>query len=571
MSNAISPADADSFSDSPVPPIAENREVISGRHFLIDVALVVGWVLLVDWLVYQIGSFFSWGILLVLAVSLLAVFRLRVANSRRSAWLATALVMLGLKLIWGGSLLQIACGLGLMVCYAMALAGYTPFMPEAIGFLGLIGVGATQRIRAYRIVKPGGSFASQQPAMSVVLPIGMVLCFATLFVLANPDLATGVGRQLRIACDSLGELLTGFSIGEAMLWLASAFLLLGLLYPARATLLVERRPAELDQVPALSEMFLAYRNTLLSMILLFAVYLVFEFATLWFRNFPENFYYAGYAHQGAFWLTAALALATIVLSAIFRGTILADGRLKSLKRLALIWSIENLLLSAAVYNRMLIYIDFNGMTQMRVIGLLGITSVVAGFVLVVVKLYRDYGFIWLLHRQLWVPLSAVVCYAILPVDWMVNRYNTAQVASGNLAPSVQIASHVVSAEGILPLIALVDCEDPKIRDGVRALLAMWSQDLKNKVSTPYMRTYGGVYRGKWHSEHNHRTPWLWINAGFSHPGRAAEKPWQSFQLSNSLLLSKLSSVQSEIDPFIEDPKARDLAIDAFFEYAYQWY
>lgn len=571
MSNTISPEEANSFTDVTVPPVLENREVVSGRQFLVDAAVVIGWVLSVDWLVYQVGTFFSWGILLVLAVSLLAVFRLRISNGRRSMGFAVALVMLGLKLIWGGSVLQIACGLCLLVCYAMALAGCTPFMPEAIGFLGLMCLGATRRLRAYRVVKPDGSFASQKPTLSVFLPIGIVICFATLFVLANPDLATSVSRQLSIAFDSLGRVLTGLNIGEAILWFASGFFLLGLLYPARAMLLAEKRPAELQQVPALSKMYLAYRNTLMSVILLFAVYLVFEFATLWFRNFPENFYYAGYAHQGAFWLTVALALATVVLSAIFRGSVLADERLKSLKRLAWVWSIENLLLSAAVYNRMLIYIDFNGMTQMRVIGLLGITAVVAGFMLVVVKLYRDYGFTWLLHRQLWVPLLAVVLYAILPVDWMVNRYNATQVNSGKLAPSVQIATHVVSAEGILPLVELVDCEDQKIRDGIRALLAMWAEDLNSSVASPYMRTYGEVYRGTWRSEFNHRTPWLQVNAGFSHPGRVTEKPWQSFQLSNYILQNNLKAVQAKIEPFIEDPKARDAAIDEFFEYAYQWY
>ena len=34
---------------------------------LIDAALVIGWVLMVDWLVYQVGSFFSWGLLFVLS------------------------------------------------------------------------------------------------------------------------------------------------------------------------------------------------------------------------------------------------------------------------------------------------------------------------------------------------------------------------------------------------------------------------------------------------------------------------------------------------------------------------
>ena len=571
MSNVANRGQTSLFSDIEDPPVIGNRAIVSGRNFLTDIALVVVWIWGVDGLVYQIGTHLAWGMLLIAAVAFLASLRFRRANYRSSSWVALTLVLLGLKLIWGGSLLQIGCGLCLLVCYAMALAGYTPFMPEAIGFIGLMCVGATQRVRAYRFVAHGSSSVAMRPALSVALPIGIVLCFGTLFVLANPDIATGVGRQFRAAFDSLGRMLTGFHVGEAVLWLSSGFLLLGLLYPAQAFLLAERKPAELEQVPELSGIYLAFRNSLLSVIVLFAVYLVFEFATLWFRTFPENFYYAGYAHQGAFWLTVALALATVVLSVIFRGPVLADGRLDSLKRLALIWSIENLLLSAAVYNRMLIYIDYNGMTQMRVVGLLGITSVVAGFMLVVVKLYRDKGFVWLLHRQLWVPAMAVLLYAILPVDWIVNRYNAAQIQSGNLAPSVQIVTHQVSAEGVLPLVALVDCEDQKIRDGVRAILAAWADDLKNNVTSPYTRTYEGVYRGNWKSKYNHRTPWLLVHAGFSHTDRAMESNWQSFQLSTYLLQGKLNSLQPKIAPLILDAKARDLAIDDFFEYAYKWY
>jgi len=208
---------------------------------------------------------------------------------------------------------------------------------------------------------------------------------------------------------------------------------------------------------------------------------------------------------------------------------------------------------------------------MRVIGLLGITSVVAGFILVVVKLYRDYGFNCLLHRQLWVPATAVLLFAILPVDRIVNLYNVAQVQSGNPAASVQIVSHQVSTEGILPLVALVDCKDQKIRDGVRAILALWAEDLKSYKGSSYMRTYTGVYRGNWQSEYHHRTPWLLVNAGFSRPGYSSKKPWQRFQLSAYLLQNTLNSMQPKIAPFTENAKARDLAIDAFFDYAYKWY
>ena len=84
---------------------------------------------------------------------------------------------------------------------------------------------------------------------------------------------------------------------------------------------------------------------------------------------------------------APLALATVVLSLIFRGRTLGDPRLPALQRLAWIWSLENGLLAITVYNRLLIYIGFNGMTRMRLVGLFGISCVVVGFALVR-KLFR---------------------------------------------------------------------------------------------------------------------------------------------------------------------------------------
>src|SRR5207244_2219651 len=94
-------------------------------------------------------------------------------------------------------------------------------------------------------------------------------------------------------------------------------------------------------------LYATFRNTLVAVIVLFAAYLGFEFKTLWFRVFPKGFYYSGYAHEGAAWLTAALALATIVLSVIFRTAVLRDAGLPRLKKLAWIWSAENLLLAVA--------------------------------------------------------------------------------------------------------------------------------------------------------------------------------------------------------------------------------
>ena len=388
MSNVDNSGSVPYFSEEAAisePRVVSKRQVVSGRPFLIDVGLIAIWILATDWLLYQVGTFLSWAVLFLFAVVLLAALRMRRVNYRSSVGVAIAILLIAAKLIWGGDWLQIVSGLGLLICYAMALTGCTPYLPEVFGFLGSMITGAFERIRSYRISNATGTNAEFKIALSLVLPVVIVMSFMTLFILANPDVVTTVTRQIRFAFDSLGRMMAGFHVGEGILWLGSGFVLLGLLYPARAFLLTEHNPTELDKPLTSSSLYGAIRNTLLSVIVLFAIYLVFEFATLWFREFPENFYYAGYAHQGAFWLTVALALATALLSMMFRGEVLSDRRLVYLKRLALIWSLENLLLSAAVYNRLLIYIDFNGMTRMRVIGLLGISAVVAGFGLVVIK------------------------------------------------------------------------------------------------------------------------------------------------------------------------------------------
>ena len=167
----------------------------------------------------------------------------------------------------------------------------------------------------------------------------------------------------------------------------------------------------------------------------------------------------------------ALGLATVVLSLIFRGTILVDPRFVRLRTLSWIWSIENLLLALAVFNRLFIYIGFNGMTRMRVVGLLGVASVVAGFLLVLQKIARNHDFTWLIRRQLWAVSFAIFLYAILPVDAFVNRFNVDCILTGNSAPSVQISVHPTSDEGFLFLLPLVNCSDEIVRDGVRAMLA----------------------------------------------------------------------------------------------------
>ena len=143
-----------------------------------------------------------------------------------------------------------------------------------------------------------------------------------------------------------------FSVFEIIVWCATFWFTGELLCPAvRRAVEASGILGDQSEPDYVHPMFAPFRNTWMTLMGLFTVYLFFEFCTLWFRKFPEGFHYSGYAHEGSAWLTVALGLATLTLSLIFRRSMMNDQRLQSLKKLAWIWSGLNVLLAASVYNQ----------------------------------------------------------------------------------------------------------------------------------------------------------------------------------------------------------------------------
>ncbi|MCA9035579.1 MAG: DUF4173 domain-containing protein [Planctomycetaceae bacterium] len=397
-----------------------------------------------------------------------------------SAALCLILVMLlalCLSMLWSGGPVQLLIAFWLMNAALMLAQGSIPFLLESFVFIaGVIPAGydmlnGIEQTWREKVLAP---VDRRQPGQSltVALPVISAFIFGIVFLLANPDLIGNVSRHLADFLEAAGRFLWKFSFAEILFWGLVIWLTAGLLRPLVGSA-TEEQPSTGDDVdqPSPHPLFSAFRNTLITLIVMFAGYLSFEFRTLWFRVFPEGFHYSGYAHEGAAWLTVALALATVMLSLIFRGAMLSDTRIGQLRRLAWIWSALNLLLAASVYNRLWIYVGFNGMTRMRVVGLLGISAVVVGFVLVLIKIRRQKNFAWLIRRQLWVPGFAVYLMALMPVDLLAHRYNVTRIMNGSLAPSVQISEHPMSVDALPQLLPLLECEDTLIREGVQSLLA----------------------------------------------------------------------------------------------------
>ncbi|WP_425617560.1 DUF4153 domain-containing protein [Anatilimnocola sp. NA78] len=491
-------------------------------------------------------------VILLLATPVILLFGSPVRQLRGSFWLiGLMLVALAARQLWLGSVLGTLVGSLLITAFVLALRGVWPTVIDSLAVgAQLLGAGAVGMASYAQIAVGFRPRVSQSQLLQVVLPAIALLVFGSVFLFANPDLVANVEARVDAFFKLLDRWMQSGLPGpaEIVFWAFAAYLVIGLLRPiiqsslsegGYARLWLERSyPFEATAVgPAASvesPLYRPIRNTLVAVIVLFAVYLVFEFQTLWFREFPQGFYYAGYAHQGAAWLTVALALSTLVLSVIFRGPLLRDERIGQLRSLAWVWSALNLILALSVYNRMSIYIDFNGMTRMRMIGLFGISTVLVGFVLVLWKIVHNRDFLWLINRQMWALAGAIYLFAITPVDTLVHGYNVRQILAGDSAPAVQISVHPISAEGYLMLLPLTKADDPIIRDGVRAMLAERQRLAERNIA------------------------------------KRADVSWTSYQMSEELLLGRLRSAQGELADW-QTPKIRAEAINRFKDYAYQWY
>ena len=515
----------------------------AGRCLVRESIAAVSAAVLCDLMLYRGEGFAGLALLFLLSPALLLLGGSAARLNRGFALTAGMILLLSLRLVWLGSVLGVIAGFTLLVASAMCLAGRRPYVLDLVAYALQAPIAGVRHLVAHaRAICQPRRRVPRLFWLNVGLPLAAVLVFGGLFVLANPDLVTScriwVDWAWHALWASLADRIPAWT--QVLVWIVAACVTIGLLRPVWKRPLLERFAtvtrdlADAEPVCAAAPLYPAFRNVLVAVIVLFAVYLVFEFKTLWFRVFPPGFHYSGYAHEGAAWLTAALALATVTLSVVFHGRILQDPRLPGLRRLAWIWSIANLVLAIAVFHRMSIYVGFNGMTRMRTIGLFGISAVVVGFLLVVWKIMHRRGFIWLLQRHLWTVAIAAYLFALTPVDALVHRYNVRRILGGDPAPSVQISVHPISSEGILVLHPLLDCHDPVIREGVRALLAERAEQAE----------------AAWQQQR--------------------QQGWTATQLADRMLVDQLRGIRSEWALYV-DPARRTEALERFHSYAYQWY
>jgi len=185
-----------------------------------------------------------------------------------------------------------------------------------------------------------------------------------------------------------------------------------------------------------------------------------------------------YAHAGTAWLTVAFVLSTIVLGALFRGPIEHDARGKLARYLAYAWAGQNFILALGTFRRITMYIAYSGLTELRIVGILGTTLATLGLAIVVYKLARRRTMLWVLRRQLDALAIAVAVFVVTPTGDLAMRYNVARIEADQYRPLLHLYEQPIRAEAVPALLPLLDHPDPVVREGVAVIVAAERERLR---------------------------------------------------------------------------------------------
>lgn len=380
--------------------------------------------------------------------------------------------------------------LGAIVAMFVAIAARCAFAPELgavlLGFVGVFALAITMRNRSTFLTDIAASFGSTfvtipqrleavvsgirkhfistkdgpRSVSHVLIPVVLVSTFVTIFALANPLVARWLG--------GLTRLLGVPTPARVVTWL---FMLFGAVLLVRPAI---RRSSALEEADTTGTTtrgaLIVARNALVPLNIVFFVYNALDVTYLWAGAPPPGVSERQYAHEGAAWLTLALALLTVIVGVMFRGSLAHDTRGKMARLLAFGWLAQGLVLAGGTFRRLAIHITTSGLSNVRILGMFGTAVVAFGLVLVGVKLLKRHSFVWLLRRQLDALVVALLGFSLLPTHRISAPVNVSRVMTHQYQALVNIEEQASEAESAAALLPLLDHDDERIRRGVAALL-----------------------------------------------------------------------------------------------------
>jgi hypothetical protein len=403
--------------------------------------------------------------------------------SVRFAVIAVALALVAGRCLWQSSTGATTLGMALLLSFAVALRTSRSFLPElAVSALGSVWGSVRQLGRFLAALAPlvRPVRFSRAGSATLYIPAVLVIVFGAIFAAANPVLQ----RWLQGAVDLVSGIGWAPSPMRIAFWGVSAVAAAGMLRPVvRAITGLDARlgtahvAESMHGAPAASRLALA-RNGMIALNALFLAYNALDAVYLWGGRSPRGVTHTEYAHAGTVWLTIAFLLSTIVLGALFRGPIEHDPRGKLARGLAYAWAGQNVILAAGTFRRIAMYIAYSGLTELRIVGILGTSLATLGLAIVVYKVARHRTMLWVMRRQLDALAVAIVVFLVAPTGEIAMRYNVARVAAGQYRPLLHLYKQPIQAEAVPALLPLLDHPDPAVREGVAVIVEAQGERLR---------------------------------------------------------------------------------------------
>ncbi|MFC4291033.1 DUF4153 domain-containing protein [Sphingorhabdus arenilitoris] len=196
--------------------------------------------------------------------------------------------------------------------------------------------------------------------------------------------------------------------------------------------------------------------------LLFAVQNISDIAFLWAgQGLPDGVTFAEYAHSGAYPLIATALLAGLfVLVTLRPGSATANA--PWIRRLVVMWIVQNIFLVASSILRTLDYIEVYSLTQLRIAALAWMGLVAIGLALVCIRIFLMRRASWLINSNLAAALLLLTGYSFVDTGATAAHWNVGHAREvGGKGVSLDLCYlHQLGPSALLALITLEQSDQP---------------------------------------------------------------------------------------------------------------
>jgi Domain of unknown function (DUF4173) len=265
-----------------------------------------------------------------------------------------------------------------------------------------------------------------------VVPMGLVVIFYSLYILANPAFAKLSGEAWgkiipwvtpNVSGYRLVFFIAGFIFSSALLW--SGLNSSNFREKHRDKTLLRKREARMNFKTL--DLKMEYRSALiliLALNMLLAIVNAIDFWYVWIGYDVVNpKLLSNYVHEGTWLLIMAILLGMMVLGYYFRKNLnfLAGNTL--LKSGAYLWIIQNGILAISVGVRNFKYIEYYGLAYKRLGVILFLMMVMIGLFTMFVKVQRRKSFYYLLYQNAWACYFVLIFASCVNWDVLITQYN----------------------------------------------------------------------------------------------------------------------------------------------------